>query len=159
MSWIDVFIICIVGAGAVKGYFRGAIRQVALLGGLVGGFVIAKMFYTTVAEKLAPYITDASENILHFLAFLIIWIAVSIVITILARLFTDTLKLLSLNIVNKILGLVLGGAIWLLIVGLAIYVVDTVDTEHKLLTPKTVEHSLFYAPLKTGIDELLSFPA
>lgn len=52
MTTIDIIILVIVGAGAVLGFMKGFLKQLAGLLGLVAGLLLAKALYATVAERV-----------------------------------------------------------------------------------------------------------
>ena len=59
MATIDIIILIIIGAGAIVGFMKGFIRQLASILGLIVGLLAAKALYTTLAEKLCPTVTDS----------------------------------------------------------------------------------------------------
>lgn len=56
---IDILIIAVFGAGAIIGFMKGFIRQLASILGLIVGLLAAKALYAGLAEKLCPTVTDS----------------------------------------------------------------------------------------------------
>ena len=89
MTTIDIIILVILGAGAIVGFAKGFLRQLAGLLGLVAGLLIAKALYATVAERIFLPLTD-SLTVAQGIAFVIIWLAVPLAFLLLAPTGTST---------------------------------------------------------------------
>lgn len=152
MGVIDIVILAIIGIGAFSGFLRGFIHQLATIAGLAVGFFAARALYLVAAEKMALYITDASLTVLQIIAFIGIWVIVPLLFTLAASLLTHAVDLLSLGAFNRILGIVLGAAKWVLIVGLLINVLDYVDADNSLIGKTKKEESTLYYPIKNIIS-------
>jgi len=103
MTTIDIIILVILGAGAIVGFAKGFLRQLAGLLGLVAGLLIAKALYATVAERIFLPLTD-SLTVAQGIAFVIIWLAVPLAFLLLALLLTKAMEAVSLGWVNRLLG-------------------------------------------------------
>lgn len=143
---IDFIILLAFGAGIVTGYFKGFIRQLASILGLIAGLLAAKMLYASLAAKLCPTVTD-SMTVAQILAFLIIWIAVPLLFALVASLLTKAMEAISLGWLNRWLGCGLGALKYLLLVSLAIYVIEFIDSDNKLIRQTKKSESLFYYPI------------
>lgn len=152
MGLIDIVILIIIGVGAISGFLRGFIHQLATIAGLVIGFIAARALYLIVAEKLSLFIPDTSLTVLQIVAFIAIWIIVPLLFTLIASFFTHTVELLSLGALNRFLGLLLGAAKWVLIVGLLINVFDYVDSVDSFIGRTKKEESMLYYPIKNIIS-------
>lgn len=142
MTTIDIIILVILGAGAIVGFAKGFLRQLAGLLGLVAGLLIAKALYATVAERIFLPLTD-SLTVAQGIAFVIIWLAVPLAFLLLALLLTKAMEAVSLGWVNRLLGAGLGLLKSALLVSLLICVVEYIDTDNALLK-KTKSGSLCY---------------
>ncbi|MDR0659134.1 MAG: CvpA family protein [Mediterranea sp.] len=146
MGLIDIVILAIVGIGAFRGFLRGFIYQLASIAGWIAGFLAARALYLIVAEKLALYIHDASVTTLRVVTFVAVWVIIPLLFTLAATFFTRVAKKLSLGTLNRLLGLLFGAAKWILIVGLLINVLDSLDTNNRLQIRK--EESVLYYPIR-----------
>lgn len=156
MTAIDIIILVIVGAGAVMGLFKGFIRQLATIVGLVVGLIAAKALYVSLAEKLCPALTE-SMTVAQVISFVMIWIAVPVVFTIVASLFSKAMDAISLGWLNRLLGMGIGALKYLILVGLVINVLDFVDSDNHLINETKKEESVLYTPVKDFVG--LFFPA
>ena len=156
MTTIDILILIALGAGVVIGYMKGFIRQLASILGLVVGLLAAKALYASLAEKLCPAVTD-SMTVAQVLAFIVIWIAVPLLFTVVASLLTKAMEAISLGWMNRLLGSGLGALKYLLLVSLLICVIEFIDSDNKLVGETKKSESLLYYPMKTFAG--IFFPA
>ncbi len=103
MQVIDIIILVLLLAGAVMGFRKGFIKQLAALAGLFVGLLAAKALYSVVGEKLIGTVTS-NPTFAHILAFVLIWIVVPIVFTMVASLLTKALEVIALGWLNRLLG-------------------------------------------------------
>lgn len=152
MGLIDIVILIIIGVGAIRGFLRGFIHQLASIAGLIVGFLAARALYLIAAEKLALYIPEASMTTLQIIAFISIWVVIPLLFALIASFFTHAAEMLSLGMLNRFLGLFLGAAKWVLIVGLLINVIDFIDTDSRFIEQTKKEESMLYYPIKNIIS-------
>ena len=147
MTTIDIIILIALGAGVIIGFMKGFIRQLASILGLIVGLLAAKALYTTLAVKLCPTVTD-SMTVAQILAFVIIWIAVPLIFTLVASVLTKAMEAVSLGWLNRLLGAGLGALKYLLLVSLVVCVIQFIDTDSQLISQTKKEESLLYYPME-----------
>ena len=145
MTTIDIIILIALGAGVIIGFMKGFIRQLASILGLIVGLLAAKALYTSLAVKLCPTVTDSMAQIL---AFVIIWIAVPLIFTLVASVLTKAMEAVSLGWLNRLLGAGLGALKYLLLVSLVVCVIQFIDTDSQLISQTKKEESLLYYPME-----------
>ena len=126
---------------------KGFIRQLASILGLIVGLLAAKALYTSLAVKLCPTVTD-SMTVAQILAFVIIWIAVPLIFTLVASVLTKAMEAVSLGWLNRLLGAGLGALKYLLLVSLVVCVIQFIDTDSQLISQTKKEESLLYYPME-----------
>ena len=151
MTTIDIIILIALGAGVIVGFMKGFIRQLASILGLIVGLLAAKALYTSLAVKLCPTVTDSMT------AFVIIWIAVPLIFTLVASVLTKALEAVSLGWLNRMLGAGLGALKYLLLVSLVICVIQFIDSDSQLISQTKKEQSLLYYPMESFAG--IFFPA
>lgn len=156
MTVIDIIILIAIGAGVVTGFMKGFIRQLASTLGLVVGLLAAKALYASLADELCPAVTD-SMTVAQVLSFIVIWIAVPLIFTVLAVVLTKAMEAVSLGWLNRVLGAVLGGLKYLLLVSLLICVIEFIDADSHLINKTKKDSSLLYYPVETFAG--IFFPA
>ncbi len=147
MTGIDFIILLIVLIGAVIGYLKGFFRQLASFLGLIVGLVAAKLLYASVAVKISPLLGD-SMTAAQVISFILIWLAVPLLFTIIASILTRTLEAISLRWLDRLLGLLFGALKYVLFISLIICVVEFFDTHNSFISETNKKESLFYYPME-----------
>ncbi|MDL2211072.1 CvpA family protein [Bacteroides sp. OttesenSCG-928-M17] len=153
MTLLDYAIIVMLLLGTISGCLKGFLRMLATVAGLIGGLLIARMLYVSVAEKISPIVMD-SMTIAQIIAFIAIWVIVPAILMLLASFFTHALEAASLGWINRMLGLLFGLLQGILVVGVLINVLDYLDSNNVLLSGTIKEESVLYYPLKNFISSL-----
>ncbi len=147
MTTIDIVILIVLGAGAIVGFTKGFLKQLAGLLGLVAGLLIAKALYATVAERFFLPLTD-SLTVAQGIAFVVIWLAVPLAFLLLATLLTKAMEAVALGWINRLLGAGLGLLKSALLVSLLICVVEYIDSDNTLLKRTKKQESVLYYPME-----------
>ncbi len=106
MNPFDVFIILIMGYSIIRGLFRGLVKEVSSIIGVLGGFYAAYSYYPMVAKLLSGVIDE--QSYLNILSFLIIFCSILIIISILGVVIKYLLNVAFLGWVDRICGLGFG---------------------------------------------------
>ena len=116
MNPFDILIIVILGYSLVRGLFRGLVKEVSSLIGVLGGFYAAYTYYKVLAGLLAGLIHDTSY--LYILSFLIIFSGVLIIVGVLGVIIKYVLNISFLGWADRIGGIVFGVLKGILIVSI-----------------------------------------
>jgi len=114
VNFFDIIVIVILGYCLIRGVFRGLIKELSSIIGVLGGFYAAFTYYPLVAKPLSKWI--ANTGYLNILSFLIIFCGVFIIISILGVIINYLLKIAFLSWLDRILGSVFGAMKGVLIV-------------------------------------------
>lgn len=152
-SLIDIILVFLLATGMIIGFTKGFFKQLGSLLGLIVGLVAACALYASVAEKIGPFL-GSSMTVAQVISFIAIWILVPVVFILVASLFTRAFEAISLGWLNRLLGLVLGAAKWMLIIGLLANVFDSLDVDNKLISETKKENSALYYPIKRLVGNL-----
>jgi membrane protein required for colicin V production len=106
MNPFDAIIIVILGFCLVRGLFRGLVKEVFSMAGVLGGFYASYSFYTLVAKRLSVLISNHSY--LNILSFLIIFCTVLIAFNILGIIIKYLLNIAFLGWVDRMFGVAFG---------------------------------------------------
>lgn len=152
MSVIDATILIVVGIGAMLGLIRGFIRQIAAILGFIVGLIAAKSLYMYLADYLHPYITH-SLTAAQVIAFIAIWIAVPLLFALIGSLLTRGFTAMALGGLNRLLGFLLGGLKYFLLMSLCVGVFEYIDSNNNLISETNKRASVLYYPMNnlTGI--------
>jgi membrane protein required for colicin V production len=103
----DVVVLAVIGILALSGLWKGLVRQVVGLLGLVLGFTVAMKFYALFATRFLPGFRPATGNLIGFLIILVgCMIAASLVGWIIGK----VLSAAGLGAMNRIAGGLVGAA-------------------------------------------------
>jgi membrane protein required for colicin V production len=106
MNAFDIIVIVIVGYSLIRGVFRGLVKEVSSIVGVLGGFFAAYSLYGTVAGYLSGVIANASYR--SILAFLVIFCAVVFLVNLLALVLKYLLKIVFLGWFDRLCGMGFG---------------------------------------------------
>ncbi len=115
MNTLDYFIVCILAAPTVTGIFKGFIRTVLGLLGIIGGIVLSMAFARPLGVAIGQFFGAKDFFVGKLLSFIIIFSLTSLAGFILAALMHRIVSLANLSFLNRLLGGLLG-----LVQGLAI---------------------------------------
>jgi membrane protein required for colicin V production len=106
MNPFDIIIIVILGYSLVRGVFRGLVKEVSSIIGVLGGFYAAFTYYTMLAKLLSGLIKEPAY--LNILSFLIIFCTVLIIVGVLGIIIKYLLNIAFLGWVDRIGGVGFG---------------------------------------------------
>ena len=106
MNPFDIIIIVILGFSLVRGIFRGLVKEVSSIIGVLGGFYAAYTYYPALAKLIAGLIRETAY--LYILSFLIIFCSVLIIVGILGVIIKYLLNIAFLGWVDRIGGVGFG---------------------------------------------------
>jgi membrane protein required for colicin V production len=116
MNPFDILIIVILGYSLVRGLFRGLVKELSSIVGVLGGFYAAYTYYNVLAGWLSRLIHDISY--LNILSFLIIFCGVLIIVGVLGVIIKYLLNIAFLGWIDRIGGVVFGVLKGILIVSI-----------------------------------------
>ena len=106
MNALDIVIVVILGFCLIRGIFRGLIKELSSIVGVLGGFYGAFTYYPQVAQLLSRWVSSpAYRNILGFLA---IFCGVLLIVGIIGVVIKYLLRVASLGWADRISGAVFG---------------------------------------------------
>ena len=145
INWLDIVILIPIVYGLGHGLLRGFVREFTSLFILVGGVLAGKFF----APKFAAYLLTAinmPERAALLLAYVLLFVGVALVFTLIARLITTFLRKVDLNWLNRLVGAVLGATAWALIISLLLNFIVFLEPYYPLIKPEAKQQSALYQP-------------
>lgn len=148
---IDIFIIVLVAWAAFNGWRNGLLKEFVSSVGLLVGLLVAATCYSSFGEYLA---VEGSETNMFtsLVAFLLLWIVVPIVLGLVANLLTKAIKGMKLGIPNSLLGALVGGFKYVLLISCVLNVMDGL---HIMNEEKRADSKL-YGPVAGAVGLLFS---
>ena len=102
MNQFDILIIIIFGFCLIRGFFRGFIKEISSIIGVLGGFYAAYTYYMEFATLLSGWISDKSY--LYIVSFLIVFCGVFLIISIVGVVIKYILNIAFLGWIDRICG-------------------------------------------------------
>ena len=107
MNYIDIVILLFLLYGAFRGFSKGLIIEVATLAGLILGVFIA-IRYSPFTEGILKDFLNITSRYLSYIALAVTFLLVVIAVYLLGKMLTRLVDIISLGLVNKLLGTLLG---------------------------------------------------
>lgn len=145
VSYIDIVILLFLLYGAFRGFSKGLIIEVATLAGMVLGVFIA-IRYASYTEGILRDFLNLSSRYLSYIALGITFLLVMICVYLLGKLLTKLVDIISLGLINKLLGMLLGIAKYFIIVCVILMITDALDDKFHFINEETKQKSLLFYP-------------
>ncbi len=145
MNPFDIVIIIILSFCLIRGFFRGLIKEVSSIIGVLGGYYAAYTYYMEVSGFLSGWISNTSY--LKILSFLIIFCGVFIIISILGVVIKYILNIAFLGWIDRICGAGFGAIKGILIVSVLLIILTA------FLSKSTLIKNSLLAPHVTLVAE------
>jgi len=145
ICWLDIVLLLPLVVGLIVGIIRGLIAELNALLALVLGVVAARVWGANLALWLHKT-CDWSNNISNLLAYVLIFLAVAILLTLLGKAFQKLLKAIKLGWVNHLFGAVFGTLKWAVIMLAIVFVVGKLDQQFQFISGELKQKSIIYQP-------------
>jgi membrane protein required for colicin V production len=123
MNPLDITISVVLGFCLIRGFFRGLVKELASIVGVLAGFFAANLYYPLLSEFLARWISQTAY--LNILSFLLIFCSVFIVISVLGIIIRYLMNITSLGWFDRLFGVGFGVVKGLLIVSVVLLALTT----------------------------------
>jgi len=138
MSPFDYFILTVLIVSSIYGVYRGLIKEILSLIGLVLSFYLASNFDNSLAN-LVPI--ENKSDFLIISAFILIFVSTLILTSLLIKIISKVLKFAGLSILNRFFGFIFGMARGLVVVLVILYLnqlipfINLIDPTESTLIP------------------------
>ena len=157
MNWLDVLLVLPLLFGLIRGLMRGLISEiiaiVVVILGVLGARFGAPAFSGWLLRQFAW-----PQGVCDVVAYILLFLAIAIVLAIVAKLLNKFMKAIHLGWANRLAGGLFGTAKYALIVLVVVFAMDrTNDAFHWLDEAPVVNESIVYPYMVQATDALLSF--
>ena len=143
MNILDIVLVAPVCLGLVFGLSKGLIKELMSLAAIVLGIMGARWFEPQVSPWLRNAF-DLQEGMAQAVAYLLLFVAIALVLLMVARLLDKFFSAIALGGLNKLLGGVFGALKWALVASVLLNVFDTFDRRFAWVEPQVKRESLLY---------------
>ncbi|MEM1002438.1 MAG: CvpA family protein [Bacteroidota bacterium] len=148
MSVIDIVLGSLLIIGTVRGLMKGLFVEVASLLALVLGIYGAIHFSNYASSFIDPHVSW-TEQTLQIVSFAITFVIIVMAIGLAGKALTKLADFAALGLLNKLLGAIFGLVKIGLILSIVLLLIDKVDAKIPFLTPKELQKSSLYVPVKS----------
>ena len=142
MNYIDIVILLFLLYGAFRGFSKGLIIEVATLAGLILGVFIA-IRYSPFTEGILKDFLNITSRYLSYIALAVTFLLVVIAVYLLGKMLTRLVDIISLGLVNKLLGTLLGIAKYFIMVCVLLMIVDALNDKFHFISEETRENGRY----------------
>lgn len=146
MNILDIFIIAPIVLGFVFGLFKGLIKELISLAAIVLGIFGAKFFEPKVSQLLLSAF-DIQPGIARAVSYLLLFIAIVVLLLIVANILDKLFSAIALGGLNKFLGGLFGALKFALIVSVFLNVFETFNSRFGFVKEETKKESLVYGSM------------
>ncbi len=143
MNFTDYILIAIVGLSMVLSLWRGFVREVISLAGLIAAFFIASRTSGQAGDYLGRWIT--SSTVADIAGFILVFVVVMIVVALIGALVGRIVDMVELTATDRTLGIFFGAARGLLMIALCSLIYTSYTSpdapwlRQSLLTPYAIQ--------------------
>lgn len=145
MSFIDIIIILFLLWGAVEGFLKGLIIEVATLASLILGVYLA-IRYSPYTEEILRDFLNVTSRYIAYIALAVTFVVVVSGVYVIGKLLTKLVDILTLGWVNKFIGSVFGIVKYMVIVCVLLLILDAVNSKFEFLSEETLQKSKLFFP-------------
>ncbi len=142
MNWLDWTLLILIGAAAVKGFFRGFVVEIASLMAVILGIWVATRYNARVAAWVGM---DAEHEVLSFI---VTFIGVLVLVHLLAKLITKAMDMAMLGLPNKVAGTLFGAIRSAFVLSVVLNILMARAEVTGIIPQETLENSTLYTPLR-----------
>lgn len=153
MNYIDIIISLFLAWGAFNGFRKGFILEAGSLIAIIAGIYGALEFSFVLGNYLADSL-EWSESAIQLSSFIFTFLAIVIIINLIARAFQKIIKAVALGMINRIVGLIFGTAKYLVIVAGLLYVINTINDRYPFIDDETLNDSLLFTPMAEIVPKI-----
>ena len=123
MNLLDYVLVVIVGYCLIRGVFRGMIKELSSIVGVMGGFYAAYSYYPYLAQQLSRWVTNPAY--LSIFSFLVIFVLVFLAVSLTGVVIKYLMNISFLGWTDRICGAIFGSVKGFLITVVLLLVLTT----------------------------------
>ena len=156
MNIIDIIILVGCIPALIQGIRKGFISQTVSLVSLVVGAWLAFKFSAPLGEWIKDYL-EFPGAIIHIVAFALILLAVTVVLNLLGNMIERIVKFVMLGWMDKLLGAAFSLLKAVLLLGLLLILLDTLNSTLPIIPAKVFEGSVLHDPVKNIAETVFPY--
>lgn len=126
-NWFDVFVFGLTLLLALNGLMNGLFKEVFRLVGIIGGVFVASKYSAVAVKFIEHFYKIENASLASFAGFLVVLVVFWLCCLLIGNLLSKMLKLSGLGFVDKIGGVIFGGAKVFLILSILVFCVSRIS--------------------------------
>ncbi|HPF50775.1 MAG TPA: CvpA family protein [Draconibacterium sp.] len=156
MNYIDLVLGILLILGAISGFSKGLIAEVASLAALILGIWGAIEFSYITSDFLVENF-QLTTDYLNIISFVVTFIVIVILVHIVGSTINKLIDTVMLGWINKLAGLVFGLLKSALILSILLVIFDKIDQDVKILPKEAKMESRMYEPIRSLAPSIFPF--
>ena len=154
-SVLDIILLLFLIPALISGLKKGLIAQIVAIVSLILGVWMSFKFASALSQWASTWI-ELDMKVLNIISFLVIFVLVAAGFGLLEKILEGVLKIVMLEWLNKLLGVLFAILKWGLVLGLVVMFFDSLNSHLNIVPQEKLDESVLYNPLKELAD--LIFP-
>ena len=158
MEILDIIILAVIITAGIIGIFKGFINQITSIAALILGIWCTSKFTGSLTGKVSGWFNlEIAHNTLYIIMFIVIFIIVLILAHFLCKGVEKLIKLSMLEWLNRLLGFLFGAFKAIIILGIAVYAINYLNSTFKFIPLELLSSSTGYGFLTHFTQEFFPF--
>lgn len=136
MNVLDYTLIAVFGYCLGRGVFRGLVKELSSIIGVMGGFYAAYSYYPLLAKPLANWITNSGY--LNIISFLILFVSIYIVVSFTGVVIKHLMNIAFLGWTDRVCGALFGSLKGLLITAIMVLMLTTFLPKNAMILQRSI---------------------
>ena len=147
MSCLDLFFGLIIAWGTYSGFSKGLIKELASIVGVIAGILLAKNYYPYLDLKLKE-IFESDANFISILSATVIFLITIMLFKIIAKILTKLLKIITLGLLNRIIGSVFGLIKTVFLLCILVFIFSNINKVISIIETEKLNQSFIYSKIE-----------
>lgn len=136
MNALDYTLIAVFGYCLGRGVFRGLVKELSSIIGVLGGFYAAYSYYPLLAKPLANWITN--PGYLNIISFLILFVSIYLVVSFTGVVIKHLMNIAFLGWIDRVCGALFGSLKGLLIISIMILMLTAFLPKNAMILKRSI---------------------
>ncbi|WP_352422943.1 CvpA family protein [Proteiniphilum sp.] len=156
MNWFDLTVGILLLIAFINGYRKGLIMQLVGLATII----LAAVFGGRLAQIILPEINrliSLSPEVARVLSFILAFVAIAIVLSLVGRLLQQFIDVVFLGFVNRLLGAVIAAGTMMVFLSILLNLVLMLDNNDRVINRKIKEESFFFKRVEAVVPAIVPY--
>lgn len=156
LNWFDLIILIFLLVAFINGYRKGLVTM--LIG--LATVILAAIFAGKLVPAVLPYLQktfDFSPQVTHVLSYVIAFLAIAAVVSLIGFLVQKLFESVNLNFVNRMLGSVVSIGATVVVLSILLNLILMLDGKGKIIKPDIKQKSFFYEKVRVAVPAIVPY--